>query len=411
MKRLTINLMIITALCCSAKASVLPDYETFLQKVASQNTAYLAEKYAIDIALAGEQAARVFRDPELSFSYGNNQDWNLQMGQTFDVGLAYTIPLGGERAANIGAAKAEVEVTRAAVADYLRNLRQQAAEMYAMAWLAIQSEQVYHTTYLIMSEIAWGDSLRLAVGDTDKATAMQSQVEANLCYHQWQNALVEKQNALADLSLISGETLTGIADSILPIVPLPTASLEELQQRALTNRADLIRALAEKTLTQQQLRVIKAGQHLELTLEAGYTHAMRVNNEEAPAPPFDGFSVGFSLPLKFSSANKGTVRQAKEQVKQAEMNVQALQQQILTEVQQAYCAYAAKSRLMTTFTRTLADAAQVLHQRKRGYHKGDTSLLELIAARTAYNELYQTYLTDIADAFIAQATLATAIGE
>lgn len=78
--------MIITVLCCSAKASVLPDYETFLQKVASQNTAYLAEKYAIDIALAGEQAARVFRDPELSFSYGNNQDWNLQMGQTFDVG-------------------------------------------------------------------------------------------------------------------------------------------------------------------------------------------------------------------------------------------------------------------------------------------------------------------------------------
>ena len=175
MKRLTINLMIITALCCSAKASVLPDYETFLQKVASQNTAYLAEKYAIDIALAGEQAARVFRDPELSFSYGNNQDWNLQMGQTFDVGLAYTISLGGERAANIGAAKAEVEVTRAAVADYLRNLRQQAAEMYATAWLAIQSEQVYHTTYLIMSEIARGDSLRLAVGDTDKATAMQSQ--------------------------------------------------------------------------------------------------------------------------------------------------------------------------------------------------------------------------------------------
>ena len=411
MKRLTINLMIITALCCSAKASVLPDYETFLQKVASQNTAYLAEKYAIDIALAGEQAARVFRDPELSFSYGNNQDWNLQMGQTFDVGLAYTIPLGGERAANIGAAKAEVEVTRAAVADYLRNLRQQAAEMYAMAWLAIQSEQVHHTTYLIMSEIARGDSLRLSVGDTDKATAMQSQVEANLCFHQWQNALVEKQNALADLSLISGETLTGIADSILPIVPLPTASLEELQQRALANRADLIRALAEKTLTQQQLRVIKAGQHLELTLEAGYTHAMRVRNEEAPAPPFDGFSVGFSLPLKFSSANKGIVRQAKEQVKQAEMNVQALQQQILTEVQQAYYAYAVKSRLMPTFTRTLADAAQVLHQRTQGYHKGDTSLLELIAARTAYNELYQTYLTDVADAFIAQATLATAIGE
>ena len=411
MKRLTINLMIITVLCCSAKASVLPDYETFLKKVASQNTAYLAEKYAIDIALAGEQAARVFRDPELSFSYGNNQDWNLQMGQTFDVGLAYTIPLGGERAANIGAAKAEVEVTRAAVADYLRNLRQQAAEMYATAWLAIQSEQVYHTTYLIMSEIARGDSLRLSVGDTDKATAMQSQVEANLCFHQWQNALVEKQNALANLSLISGETLTGIADSILPIVPLPTASLEELQQRALANRADLIRALAEKTLTQQQLRVIKAGQHLELTLEAGYTHAMRVRNEEAPAPPFDGFSVGFSLPLKFSSANKGTMRQAKEQVKQAEMNVQALQQQILTEVQQAYYAYAVKSRLMPTFTRTLADAAQVLHQRTQGYHKGDTSLLELIAARTAYNELYQTYLTDVADAFIAQATLATAIGE
>lgn len=414
MKKRIINFFVVCCLyCSSAYCIVLPDYDTFQHKVAQQNSAYLAEKYDIDIALAKEQAAKVFRDPEFSFSYANNQDWNLQMGQTFDAELSYTIPLGGERAACIRAARAEVDVTRAAVADYLRNLRQQAAEAYAAAWLAMQSAQVFHASYVIMNDIARSDSLRLALGDIDMASAIQSEVEARIAYNDWQNAQVEYQNALANLSLlIGGEPVTGLSDSTLTFPPMPTASLADLQQQAVTNRADIIQAIATQHLTEQQLRVVRASQHLELTLTAGYTHAMRVRNEEAPAPPFDGFSVGFSIPLKFSSANRGNIRAAKAQMDQAAQNVVAMEQQIRAEVQEAYFAYEVKFQLMNGFRGSiLSDASMVLNRRTEGYRKGEISLVELIAARSTYNNLYQTYLENCADAFVAQATLFTALGE
>lgn len=413
MKHRICNILMLVLMTGTVMADELTDYTTFLHRVATQNAAYLAEQYNIDIALAEEQTARVFRDPELSFSYANNEDWSIQMGQTFDAELSYTIPLGGERVAGIRAAEAQTEVTCAAVADYLRGLRLQAAEAYAEAWLSMQTARLLRSSYQMMSDIAHSDSIRLSMGDVDLASAMQSTLEARITYSEWQNAEVAYQNALSMLSLlIGGEPVNGIADSTLVADPLPTASLGELQTRAIANRADLIQAVAEQRLTEQQLRVVRAMQHTELTLTAGYTHAMRVRNEEAPAPAFDGFSVGFAIPLKFSSINRGAVRAAKAQVMQAEQNVRAMEQQVRTEVEQAYRSYAVRAQLMAGFRSSiLTDAATILRHRTEGYRRGDSSLMELISARATYNELYQSYLDNCAAAFVAQAALSAAIGE
>lgn len=47
------------------------------------NLSYAAEKLNMNIAEAGVRAARLFNDPQLSVEYGNNQDWNMQMGRAF----------------------------------------------------------------------------------------------------------------------------------------------------------------------------------------------------------------------------------------------------------------------------------------------------------------------------------------
>lgn len=413
MKRKIYNSLILTLVAVCSGAQEIADYESFQALVASQNTSYIAQQYDIDIAIAQEQAAHVFRDPEIAFSYGNNQDWDIRMGQTFDAELSYSIPLGGERRAGIRNARAEVELTRAAVASYLRELRQEAAEAYAEAWLAMRIAEQLHEDYLNMHDIAWSDSLRLAAGDLDPATAMQSSLEAQLAYNQWQQAEADKAMALAELSLlIGGQPVSGLKEKQLVIRPLPTASLEHLQQQALDRRADIIEAMAARELTQTQLQLLRASLYPELTLTAGYTHAMRVRNEEAPAPPFDGFSIGFSLPISFSSANRGNMRAAQAKVKQAETNITALRQHICVQVQQAYHNYATRWHLLVGFENDILESAQqVLQQRTQSYRKGDCSLVELIAARSTFNELYRTWLENCADTFVAQAALATAIGE
>ena len=412
MKR-QISLFLLLVSAWTARAIVLPDYTTFLHKVAEQNAGYLAEQCQIDVALAQQEAARVFRDPEVGFSYGNNQDWNLRMGQSIAAELSYTVPLGGERSANMGVANAELEVTRAAVADYFRNLQQSAAEAYANAWLAVNKAKLLHETWLSFLRVAHGDSLRWMAGDITESVAIQSAVEAHVYMHRWLNADAERLNALAALAnLIGGEPVEDLQDSLLPIAPLPALSLEDLKNQAIRCRADLIRATAEHRLTEQQLRVVRASNAPELTFTAGYEYATRVRNEEAPAPPYHGFSVGVAIPLKFSSLNNGDVRAAQAGVRYAEHNCRALELQIHMEVEQAYNTWKVASLMLThSHHHILEDAERVLQKNIESYQLGETSLFELVAARTAYNDLQLAYLEDYAELFTARAALAAAIGE
>ena len=79
------------------------------------------------------EAAKVFNDPELSVSYGNNQDWDLQMGQSVEAEMSINPDLAGVRRARIAVAQSEKDITEASVSAYLANLRLEAAEVWAEA--------------------------------------------------------------------------------------------------------------------------------------------------------------------------------------------------------------------------------------------------------------------------------------
>ena len=53
--------------------------------------------------------------------------------------------------------------------------------------------------------------------------------------------------------------------------------------------------------------------------EVGYSYNTEVRNELAPAPEYHGLSVGISIPLKFSSANRGEVNAARARISQSEL--------------------------------------------------------------------------------------------
>ena len=80
------------------------NYQQYMQAVARDNAALMAEKYNVEIAAANLQAARVFNDPELSLAYSDNEDNTLMMGRSYEAGLSYGVSLGGLRRARIGVA-------------------------------------------------------------------------------------------------------------------------------------------------------------------------------------------------------------------------------------------------------------------------------------------------------------------
>lgn len=121
-------LLLLVSATTSQMAAQSITFNQYIKTVAEKNSAYLAEKFNVDIASANLQAARVFNDPELSVTYGNNEDWSMQMGQSVEVELSYSFNLGGLRRARINAASSEKEVTQAALDAYFCNLRAEACQ-------------------------------------------------------------------------------------------------------------------------------------------------------------------------------------------------------------------------------------------------------------------------------------------
>lgn len=387
------------------------NYQQYMQAVARDNAALMAEKYNVEIAAANLQAARVFNDPELSLAYSDNEDNTLMMGRSYEAGLSYGVSLGGLRRARIGVAATEQELTQAALADYFRTLREEATVVWSEAWEARERERILRSSYETMQRIAAADSLRAALGDIRRTDAMQSSLEALTQKGDWMQAHADYLNALAELSLFAGGLPVGdLAEEGLPLLA-PDAAPGRLMEIAEQNRADLKAAELSHTLSQKNLALVRASRAMELGFEVGYSYNTEVRNEIAPAPAFNGLTFGVSIPLKFSSLNRGERAAAEVSVSQAEHYLQAARQAVRTDVLQAWNAWQAACEVAEHYsTQIVADARTIRDGIEFSYTRGDASLLELLTAVRTYNDVALSAAEAQAARLAAAAHLQAALG-
>ena len=292
-------------------------YAGYMEQVARRNLSYAAEKLNMNIAEAEVRAARLFNDPQLSVEYGNNQDWNMQMGQGISGELSKTFS-PGKRSANIHLAGSEKELTQALLDDYFRNLRCEATLAYLDALKQAELFRVKQNAYDNMRRLAEGDSVKFALGKITEVDATQSRVEAGVMRNDLLQAEAELHNAFLSLGMMLG--------SATDTLYLPHGSLRLAERAfpagmlvasALENRADLVAAMRNVDVAQRAVTVARRERNMDFDLALGVNHNGTVRNEIAPAPRFTGFTVGLSVPLKFSNFNKGTVEAARYREQQA----------------------------------------------------------------------------------------------
>ena len=402
---------LILCLCPGLLAAQTVGYREYMQAVASDNATLLAEKYNVDIAAANLQAARVFNDPELSLAFSDNQERTLMMGRSFEAGLSYDFSLGGVRQARIGVAATEQELSEAALADFFRQLREEATVAWADAWAARERERISRSTSETLDRVASADSLRAAVGEIRRSDAAQSALEAITQKGEWMQARADYRNALSVLSLLAGGLPVGeLSEQDLPAADVPYA-VGELMEIAEQSRADLKAAELSHTLSQKNLALVRASRAMELGLELGYSYNTEVRNEIAPAPAFNGVTVGVTIPLKFSSLNRGERAAAEASVAQAERYLQAARQQVRSEVLQAWNAYEAACEVAEHYASDIVSGARsILEGMEYAYSRGDVSLLELLTAVRTYNDVALSAAEAQAARLAAAAHLRAALG-
>jgi cobalt-zinc-cadmium efflux system outer membrane protein len=369
-------------------------FNEYLNNVRNSNVGYLAEKYNIDVAEANLKAAKVFPDPELSVSYANNQNWNMQMGYGLDAELSYTLELGGKRKARIRVAQSEKEMTGALLEDYFRNLQAEATLAYVATLKQKRLYEIQKASYRQMLSLAHADSLRFGAGLIMEVDARQSKLEAAGLLNDVYASEGDLQEALVRLLLFQGKNSMELPDSIPgELFYLKREfDLPSLIVTAQNSRADLQAALKSKEVSQNNLRLAKANRAIDLGVSLGGNYSSEALNQIAPAPAFTGITAGISIPLKLSNANKGELRAAQWAAAQSEKQYQAIELQISSEVVQAYNRYKTACRQVEQFdTGMLNEAANILKKKVYSYERGETSILEALNAQRTYNDIQTSY--------------------
>lgn len=401
------SFLLVSSLCVTGMAQTLV---SFLSEVERSNAAYIAEKFNVEIAEAQAIAAKVFNDPEFTAEYSDNQDRTLMMGRSVDLGLSYNFNLANARKARIAVAKEEAEITKALLEDYFRNLRYEAIEAWSNAWQTHSILSLKRSTSESMDAIAVSDSLKAALGEIGRIDALQSSIESKAMKGDLIQAEAEYSNALTTLSyLAGGMVIQDIPENIA--TPVKEYPIEYLVALAQDNRADIRAAYLSKSLSEKNLALVKAQRAPDLGVNMGYSYNTEVRNEIAPAPMFRGVTVGVSIPLKFSSANKGERVAAEKAVLQAEAAYEAALKQIEAEVKMAYSSYrAAVKTYENDSEETLAQARTIMDGSKTAYTKGDSSLLDYLLAVQVFNDIAETCIGAKAAVLTKWAELLAAIG-
>jgi cobalt-zinc-cadmium efflux system outer membrane protein len=371
-------------------------FESYMEHVRKGNLRYLAEQYNVDMAEAALKAATVFPDPELSVGYANNQHWKLQMGYGVDVEASYTLELGGKRRARISVARSEKEVSEALLEDYFRNLRADAALAYLAVLRRKRACAILQSSYLRMLEVSRADSVRHSLGAIAEVDARQSRLEAASMLNEVYAGEGALREVMAQLMLLTGgDGEANMPDSVAGELSYPKLAfdLDELLAAAQANRADLRAAEKAKALSHNSVKLAKANRAIDLGVRLGGGYSAESMNEIAPAPAFTGVTAGISIPLKFSSRNRGEWRAAQLAARQQELACEAMARQIRTEVMQVYHQYIASCRQVEQFHAggLLDDAEAILKKKLYSYERGETGILEALNAQRTYSEVQMSY--------------------
>lgn len=370
------------------------NFTKFMERVGKYNLEYNAELLNLDIALAEEESAKVFEDPNLTFGAIDNGQRRKKMGYELESAIEWRLELGGKRKARMNIANSQVDLTRVLLIDYFNNLRVEATIKFLEVIKEKNLLDVKTNSYVSMKELAHSDSIRFELGDILEVDARQSKIETTLLF----NELIQ-QKADWENSIFEVNRLIGYYDTDYVFIPdgkgypiVRDYQLNELLVLAQENRSDLKAALENKHISESLIKLVKAERNLDLDLSLGIGHNTIVSNIDAFAPALTSITAGIAIPLKFSNRNKGKLKAAQFALSQSEILYQDAKMSVRSEVHQAFTHYQASKKQFQQFdSDLLSNAKQIMDAKIYSYQRGETSFLEVLNAQSTFNEIQERY--------------------
>jgi cobalt-zinc-cadmium efflux system outer membrane protein len=232
----------------------------------------------------------------------------------------------------------------------------------------LEQQQTLHADNVRILEAQYREGAISAFELTQARLAADS---ARLALRDAERQRAEARVQLAEAIGVPAGALDGAAFSFDAFSELPAdVPAADIRRQALSNRADILGALAEYAASQSKLQLEIARQYPDIHLGPGYEYDQGDNK----------WSVGLPLTLPVNR-NRGAIAEAQAQRAEAGARFNALQARVLGEIDLAVAGYRAARRKQADASAMLADLTQQEKVARAMLDAGEISGSDLAALR------------------------------
>ncbi len=402
MLRPFIFLLALTAFATAKEIRLTP--ETASSYALTHNPSLAAARFRIEEARGRLQQSGRLSNPELEVDFTRN---TVGREGSFGVGFTQRFPLTARLRYAKAVSRAELAAAEAEVRDAERKLVAEVSTA-AVKLLALSGQRDLRSKQLGNSRELSGFLLkRVETGEAAAVDASQVELESR-------QIEIESLQLAADEVVLTGELrpLLGVtgADRITITGELPTPRIIPAAGEV-TGRPDILAARSRAEAARSVVLEQRTRRWEDIGVGASYTRD-RVLDEPEPIETEQIIGFRFSLPLPIWNNNSGRIREAEAAAARAEKEVDATLLTANAEVIAARSAMGAYAKLITELDdKVLPAATRIEEQLRSSYSTGQTSLTDVLRARTRRLELQRQRLDALRDYQLARIRHAAATSQ
>jgi cobalt-zinc-cadmium efflux system outer membrane protein len=369
-----------------------------IDRLLAANLELAAKFQDIPKARADILSARLRNDPVLFLSASQlpYQQYSSQRPGTplYDITLVQPLDVSGKHRTSIRVAEQEYRVLEARYQDAVRHEIDKLYTAYvdvleARALRKTAQAQVDVLTELVETARRLGQKGgQRPRGDLTTATLRKKRAEFDL-----QRADVSLRRVRLNLAVLlaapeQADSLK-LQGSLHDRAP-PPPCIEELIRIALESRPDLVSYRLSVERAQAQVRQQRAQGIEDVFLFLSPYQAM--DNSAQGKQTANGWEMGVLLPFPALNRNQGNVARAQANVSQLAIEVEAVEQQVISEVRRAVMEYEVSCNEVERFERNLLPGVRsVRADKSRLYATGQQSIEAVLTAQRDYNDTVRQY--------------------
>lgn len=351
----------------------------------NKNLDLIAQKYSIDSARATVITAKLYNNPDFSFS---NAFYNTRTHNFFDpeesVEISQLILMAGKRKKAIALAESGINIAQFQFYDLLRTLRFVLRNDFYNIYFMEQSSKLYQIEISSLQKIVPAFEDQVKKGFMAPVDALRMKTQLYSLQAEYNNLQVNIDQVQTEFKLL---IRAGASSFIVPEIQVPDlnnnvvaqSSYQSLVDSAMVNRPDLKALNANIAFSNYNLQLQKAFATPDITVGANY--------DRLGSYVQDYNAIGFSIPLPFFNRNQGNIRNAKIQIEVNKVQYESGLDKVKSDVTTNYITALRAERLLSGFDPAYQkDMENIIDQVTINFQKKNITMLEFLDFYDSYKQ-------------------------